>query len=98
MSTPLLLPVGTEWLILGAFFFLLPIIIAIKFPLARIAMGIIQIIVGLLLVVALGWLFGIGIFIGAPLLFFGIILVVSGVLSKQKQLRTNDYERGLGLG
>lgn len=76
-------------------FFIAPLLLAIKYPVVRIAMGIVQIIVGLIFITTLWWLFGIGLFIGAPTLIVGIIFLLTGFYSKQKQMRSSDYEQAL---
>ncbi len=68
------------------FIIIIPIWIAIKFPTVRMAMGIVQIVVGLLFITTLWWLLGLGLFLGVPLLFLGIIFLITGMTSKKRQL------------
>ena len=68
-------------------FIVLPILLAIKYPTFRIALGVVDIVLGLLLIIGLWWLLGLGLFIGVPTLLLGVVFLVSGSTSKAKELR-----------
>jgi len=89
LDNVLLLPGGTGLigLLPVILILLVPIYIAIKYPTIRMVIGIIQIVLGLLFINGLWWLFGLGLVLGVPLLFLGLIFTLTGYYSKQKQIR-----------
>ena len=92
---------GSEWaLVLGLLvllvlvFIVLPIVLAVKYPTFRIALGVVNILAGLLLAIGLWWLFGIGLFLGIPLLLLGLVSVVTGSSSRAKRLGRSEAPIG----
>ena len=78
------LMIGWPELTLIIMFVIIPILIAVKFPTVRMAMGIVQIVIGLILISGLWWLFGLGLILGGPLLLIGLVFLFTGY-SKQKR-------------
>ena len=79
------------WLIL--LFIILPIILAIAYKPFRLFLGLLLVIVGILEVLAVGWLFGLGWFIGLPTIFIGVILIALGWPSEKVIIYTDKEKQ-----
>jgi energy-coupling factor transporter transmembrane protein EcfT len=81
------------WMIFGLvtiFFFAIPIYLSIKYPIVRLAYGVILMLVGFLLVFFFWWFAGVGIVLGGPPLIMGIAFTISGYNSTRNHKEKTD--------